>query len=326
MSWAREIYEELQREEGSEVSEDCEWHECEEWCCEDYEFGEREAGEQQRHGRSVCERDTLREGWGDAVVLTDRSIFEPSALDSTRGGLTVPVQRTGVSIEAKNAAEAGCECFLCGEHGCDCAGSRPWQEVWCVAAAAVCWAVRMREKQRVVTQISVGLKALARSRSGEEKRRKKQRECDERWFQQRWIDLWWMSMDLMEKEEWIVQLKLIGIVQKAAIQTAMRHQVEVREAENERQLQQREAAFRRIVMAEQKAKTSRAERRQEGKSQMVVTTGKKNNQKRQTDAQMSEVKLLGDMRAKGTECEKKNPLRYEKQANVIRSREPKVPW
>ena len=162
MDWAREIYAEMQREDGSEASEECEWCECEEWPRVDFDFDGNDAEEQQETFRSMHEAETQHGGRNDAENLTDGKFFGPHTLNLTRGGLTVPVERTGVSIEAEREVEVGGECFLCGEEGCDCAESRPWKAIWWEVAVICELAADVRRQQRIVTTISTGLKALAK--------------------------------------------------------------------------------------------------------------------------------------------------------------------
>ena len=184
----------------------------------------------------------------------------------------------------------------------------------------------IRQRQQMVTRVSVSLKALARSRWGEARRRKKQRECDVRWFNQRWMDLLFGMEDLIARAEWFVQQQVVSMVQKAAMVKKMRHEVEVRVgmqvASEKERLKERETAFRRLLVAEQKAKQSRVERRQQPHLQQGQKASKKSNQK---PKERHETKH-GNKKVEGVECENANPLRYVKKAEEIRSKEPKVPW
>ena len=170
MDWAREIYAEMQREDGSEASEECEWCECEEWPRVDFDFDGNDAEEQQETFRSMHEAETQHGGRNDAENLTDGKFFGPHTLNLTRGGLAVPVERTGVSNEAEREVEVSGECFLCGEEGCDCEESRPWKAIWWEVAVIYDLTAEVRKQQQIVSTVSIGLRALAKSRSEEGKR------------------------------------------------------------------------------------------------------------------------------------------------------------
>ena len=58
MEWAMEIYEEMQREEGSESSDGQEWFDCEEWPRVEFSFDENGASVQRWDGRGNNESGT----------------------------------------------------------------------------------------------------------------------------------------------------------------------------------------------------------------------------------------------------------------------------
>ena len=171
MSWAREIFAELQREEAQRVLEDDGWYSCEEWSDEDEAWDEDDARAQSRDDEKISDGSGQRVDRSSAVKKTGSSILEPSAADSKRGELAVPEQCTGVSVEAANATQAGFECFLCGLVGCDCEEGRDWGVVWFLLADMCEMAARVRRQQRTVSTVCVGLRGLAMSRGNQRKNR-----------------------------------------------------------------------------------------------------------------------------------------------------------
>ena len=272
-------------------------------------------------GRGNEDGETQQDGGIVATARTEKKFSETKTLDSTRGGLVGPEQRTGTSNEAWDATETSGECFLCGTVGCDCEFSRPWQEVWCGVAEVVRWAARVRMQQRTVSTVCVGLRGLARSRENfrnnrqkkqaEEKRRKEaQRERGERW-KRRW---WWeVALDYEQKR---ANRVLVGV----AIQTAVATQTAVQVAEETRRMQEREVTvtFRRLVSAEKKEKGNRQENKQQSKPREKTSSESKQRQTGSRD--MAEAE-----RGKQKESNA-SPTRYAKKADVIRVREPKIPW
>ena len=108
---------------------------------------------------------------------------------------------------------------------------------------------------------------------------------------------------------------LVGL----AIKTAVRVQTAVEVEQEARQMREREVAFRRLVKANggQQERTNKAKSEQKEKQKEAKHKGKTSNQKgEQTRAEAG----------KTSEVENSDPRRYEKKAEVIRSREPKIPW
>ena len=106
---------------------------------------------------------------------------------------------------------------------------------------------------------------------------------------------------------------------RVAIKTAVELQTAVQVAEEARQMREREVAFRRLVKANggQQERTNKAKSEQKEKQKEAKHKGKTSNQKgEQTRAEAG----------KTSEVENSDPRRYEKKAEVIRSREPKIPW
>ena len=97
MSWAREIFAELRREEAQRELEEDLWYSCEEGSDGDEAWEAEDARAPIRDDEKISTGFVQRGGWSGATELTDSSIFEQSGLRSTRGGLAVPAERTGVS-------------------------------------------------------------------------------------------------------------------------------------------------------------------------------------------------------------------------------------
>ena len=315
VEWAMEIYAEMQCEEGSEASEDQEWFECEEWPRAEFDFGEEDASVQKWDGRGNEDGETQQDGGIVATARTEKKFSETQTLDSTRGGLVGPEQRTGTSNEVWDTTETSGECFLCGFVGCDCEVSRPWQEVWCGAVEVVRWAAKMRMQQRTVSTVCVGLRGLARSRENfrnnrqkqqtEAKQRKEaQRERDERWRRR-----WWRFV-MVDYEQKRANRALLSL----AIKTAVRVQTAVEVEQEARQMREREVAFRRLVIAEQQDKGHRNERKKQGKQ------GKSEKSEIKKGSYMTEAKHRSVKESNAS------PVSYEKKSDVIRLREPKIPW
>ena len=314
MSWACQIYEELCREEACADLEGEVWYECEEWPRGVCDFDDFEEENVQSATKGCGEGSTKRGGWDEEGQTTDVRSLQTKA-NWTRGELVGP-EATGISSEAAiSVAEADERCFLCGEQGCDCAGSRPWKEVWSGAAEVVRWAARVRMQQRTVSTVCVGLRGLARSRANfrnnrqkqqaeAKRRREAQEERDERWRKR-----WWgfVALDYEQKS---ANRRLVRV----AIQTAVQLQTAVQVAEATRQMQEREVAFRRLVSAEQRDKGNQKERKKQGKE------GKSEKSEIKKGSYMTEAKH------RSVKESNVSPLSYEKKSDVIRLREPKIPW
>ena len=211
------------RKDRSEDSDDYEWHECKEWPRVEVDFDTVVAEVQQWDGDSIYERVSQDGGRGDADGLPDISIFEPHALQSTQGGLTVPVEWTGVSIEAESGVAAICECFMCGEEGCVCEWSRAWKSVWSEVARRVGSTAGVRSLQRRTTRICMVLTAFSRSKAVKEKRRaevqKKQRQQridrEDRRMKLDWEDIVLLVKFEERRREWIARQRMIGLVHEA---------------------------------------------------------------------------------------------------------------
>ena len=148
MSWAREIFAELRREEAQRELEEDGWYSCEEWSDGEEVWDDEDARAQLRDNEKISEGLEQRVCWNSVIKLTGSRILELSTADSKRGELAVPEQCTGVSVEAGNATQAGFECFLCGLVGCDCESSRAWEVVWSeTAARCVVVAVGLRQQR-----------------------------------------------------------------------------------------------------------------------------------------------------------------------------------
>ena len=92
MSWAREIFAELRREEAQRELEEDLWYSCEEWSDGDEAWEAEDARAPIRDDEKISTGFVQRGGWSGATELTDSSIF---GLRSTRGGLAVPAERVG---------------------------------------------------------------------------------------------------------------------------------------------------------------------------------------------------------------------------------------
>ena len=101
---------------------------------------------------------------------------------------------------------------------------------------------------------------------------------------------------------------------RVAIQVAVQIQTAVQVEQEARRMKAREVAFRRLVAAERKEKGHCNERKTQGK---------------QGKSKESETKREGGMMEKERRSSKESnasPTSYEKKSDVIRVREPKIPW
>ena len=113
---------------------------------------------------------------------------------------------------------------------------------------------------------------------------------------------------------------------RVAMQTAVVVQTAIQVESEKRHMQMREAAFRRLVAAEQREKRNEAERRHKGKSKSKGKSSS-DSKNQQTERDMTEMRSKkGNHKHEGVQCENASELRYEKKAHVIRYREPKIPW
>ena len=105
---------------------------------------------------------------------------------------------------------------------------------------------------------------------------------------------------------------------RVAIKTAVQTQTAVQVDGERRQMEAREAAFRRLVKANARTNKKNSEQNKEHKEkkQKGKNKNQKGEQKRHTTQRDS----------KGSEVENADPLRYVKKAEEIRYREPKIPW
>ena len=127
-------------------------------------------------------------------------------------------------------------------------------------------------------------------------------------------------MVALDYEQKSVNRRLVRVAIKMAVQLQTAVQVE----EEARRMREREVAFRRLVAAETKKKGNRNEHKGKGKE------GKSEKSESKKGSEMTEEKQgssrhTREAASKGSDVENADPRRYEKQAEVIRSREPKIP-
>ena len=189
MSWAREIFTELLREEASAALEEDVWYECEEWPRGEFGFEDFDEKVSQSSTQEDGDEMLERGGRNDAKHVTDITSLGQQTTIWTRGELVGPIE-TGISSEAAMdvaAASEGCEvCFLCGATDCDCEceEGRDWGVVWFLVVAMCEMAASARWKQRVVTRWSTSLRAGAKVRKTERSRKRQQKAEDGRRWQQ----------------------------------------------------------------------------------------------------------------------------------------------
>ena len=330
MSWAREIYEELCREETHAALEELVWYECEEWPRGELDWEDFEAKKAQEDTQGSGEGFATRGGRYEEERAADVISLGQSTTKWTRGELVGPVA-TGISSEASTSVAAADEgCFLCGEWDCDCEAGMDWAEVWFLVIAMCEMATRARQQQKLVTTIRVGLRGLAKTREVQRSRRKhkqaeeQKRKAARKEKAERWIRRWWSEVS------WDYEQKTANrVLVRVAMQTALRKQTAVHLASEVRQMEVREAAFRRLVVAEHKAKGSgNRKQKQQGqkqKQQQEVEAEGEGRKKKQAaeGGSFNEGKGSNHKKEVASELTEK---RYLKKAEVIRLREPKIPW
>ena len=320
MDWASEFCAELERDEALEVEDNTEWFDCEEWPPPEDERHEEDVRTPQIHGDSISSTTPPFRGRAEQQTLTEISIGEPevplqekTSVGWSRAGAQAAETRESVTAAAN-------ECFLCGEVGCDCEASRPWRSVWCAITRRCEANEGTRRTQKITTMVSVGLTGMAKTRAVQEERRqklqKKKQESKARRCRLDWQDISWCVRQEEQKREWDNRQRAIRQLHRAAVLFYL----DVVKSEQEVRLADKYRAVRKLDEATKKKggrRSKNANKKAKSKKQRTSSESKHKAESRH----MAVVQRSQNQKASNA-----SPTRYEKQADVIRSREPKIPW